>query len=149
VARVPHGLLAAVQHALGGAHSLSQLLLILPWAPEVRVPGAGTEVQEDVDTAGVGHRGEAAEEVAAESVVGDGPARALHLRNQRSGVPPGLLPAYEVRMFSLLHGTQVVPDGWVGDRAVHLAILTYDLVLPIVTAAALRDCLRLQQHVVA
>lgn len=110
-------------------------------------PGAGIEGQENVDTAGVRHRGEAAEEVAVESVVGDGPARALHPRNQRSGVPP-VLPAYEVHLFLLLHGPQAVPDVWVGERAVHPAALIYDPVLPVVTALAVRERPGLQQHVV-
>jgi hypothetical protein len=55
---------------------------------------------------------------------------------------------HEIRALSLVHGLQVVPEGTVGDWAVHPAVLPHDPVSPVATAAASRDRPGLQQHVI-
>jgi hypothetical protein len=82
VTGMPHGLLTAVEHALGGVREPSQLLLILPRAPDVRVAGVATGAQEDVG-GGEGDGGEAAEEIAVDPVVDDGPACPFYPRAGR------------------------------------------------------------------
>jgi hypothetical protein len=116
------------------------------------VAGVAIGAQEDVG-GGRGDGGEAAEEIAVDSVVGDGPACPLHPRaGRRQGrhprVPRRLLPALEARVFSLVYRLQVVLDGRVRDRASHPVLFLHDPVLPVARAAAGRDCPGLQQHVV-